>query len=301
MVIKESRGDKVFNVIVYIVLAIILVVVAYPLWFVLMASISDPDAVNSGRMILFPKGITFEGYKYVFQNAEIMTGYRNTLFYTVLGTSLNLVVTLPAAYALSRRDFFGNKFFTFMFLFTMYFSGGLIPTYMLITQTLHMDNTIWVMIIPGATSMTNIIICRTFFRSNIPDEMREAAEIDGCSNVRMFFSIVLPLSAAIIAVMALFFGIVHWNSYFNAMMYISPNNKELYPLQLVMRDMLLQTQYMVTQLMEGGELGDWIELQRRVNLMKYGLIVVASVPVLVIYPFVQKYFVKGVMVGAVKG
>lgn len=300
-VVKETKSDKVTNIFIYVILAVVLVVVAYPLLFVLLASISDPSMVNSGKVLLFPKGVTLEGYTYVFRNPEVLIGYRNTIFYTVVATCLNLVVTLPAAYALSRKDFVGNTFFTFMFLFTMYFSGGLIPTYMLLTKTLHMQNTIWVMIIPGATSMSNIILCRTFFRSNIPDEMREAAEIDGCSNIKLFLRIVLPLSGAIIAVMALFFGVGHWNAYFHAMMYISSNNTNLYPLQLVLRDMLLQSQYLVTQMMEGGNLGDFEEMQRRVQLMKYALIIVSSIPVLVAYPFVQKFFVKGVMIGAVKG
>ena len=300
-VIKESKGDKIVNVCIYVILAIILIIVAYPLWFVIIASISDPDLVNSGQVVLIPRGITFEGYTYVFQNEQVLTGYRNTIFYTLAGTLLNLVVTLPAAYALSRKDFYGNTFFTFMFLFTMYFSGGLIPTYMLITNTLHMYNTVWVMIIPGATGMSNIILCRTFFRTTIPDEMREAAEIDGCSNFKLFFRIVLPLSGAIIAVMALLFGVGHWNAYFHAMMYLSPSSRELYPLQLVLREMLLQTQVTVTALLESGELGNFGELQRRVGLMKYALIIVSSIPVLIAYPFVQKFFVKGVMIGAVKG
>ena len=207
MVIKETRSDKIFNFINYFLLACVFLICLYPLWFIIIASISNPDLVNGGQVWFWPKDISFDGYKSLFADDGVMRGYVNTLIYTTGGTLINLAVTLPAAYALSRRDFVGRKFFTLMFLFTMFFSGGLIPTFLTV-KSLGLYNNPWVMVILGATSMTNIIISRSFFETNIPNELREAAEIDGCSNTRFFFSIVLPLSTAIIAVMALFFAVM---------------------------------------------------------------------------------------------
>lgn len=303
-IIKESGADKVFNIVNLTLVTIILLVVLYPLIFAVCASFTDPHAIASGEMLLFPtkkEWIMWDGYKIIFKNARVWLGYRNTIFYTVVGTLLNLAVTLPAAYALSRKDLVGRKFFTTMFLVTMFFSGGLIPTYLLMTRTLHIGNTIWVMILPGATTMNNIIITRTFFMNTIPDSMREAAEIDGCSTFRMFFSIVLPLSGAIIAVMALYFGVTHWNSYFNAMIYLEEYGP-LVPLQIVLRQILVKSEYDAQMLLVGGttaeELGNSL---KNAELVKYALIIISSIPVLIFYPFIQKYFVKGVMVGAVKG
>ncbi len=299
--IKESAGDKVFNVINLFILTVLLCISAYPLIFVISASISDPQAVASGEMLLWPVRFSLEGYKTIFSTSEVFTGYKNTVFYTVSATILNLSVTLPCAYALSRKDFWGRNFLTKMFLVTMFFSGGLIPTYMLMSNTLHIGNTIWVMLLPGATTMTNIIITRTFFQSTIPESMREAAEIDGCSNFRMFFSIVLPLSAAIIAVMSLYFGVAHWNSYFNAMIYLKDPGP-LVPLQLVLRKILVMNQYAAEMLLISGTASE--ELQKQLALseqIKYALVIVSTIPILAIYPFIQKHFVKGVMIGAVKG
>ncbi len=299
MAIKEMKRDRVFNWVNHALLILVVLVCAYPIWFILIASISDPDLVNSGKVLLWPKGISFGGYQSLFNDKSIMRGYGNTIFYTVVGTVINLAVTLPAAYSLSRKDFVGNKFFTIMFLITMFFSGGLIPTFLLV-QDLGLYNTWWVMVILGATSMTNIIISRSFFNQNIPIDMLEAAQIDGCGNARFFVQIVLPLSTAVIAVMTLFFAVSHWNGYFVAMIYI--RKEELKPLQIVMRNVLMRSQFTAEMLQQGGDTAGKLQEELRIaEQIKYALIVVASLPVMAVYPFIQKYFVKGVMIGAVKG
>jgi putative aldouronate transport system permease protein len=299
MVIRQTKGDRAFDAINLFFLALILIFCAYPIWFVLCASISEPRLVNSGQMLFFPQGVTWSGYQALFRESDIAIGYRNTIFYTVVGTLINLAVTLPAAYALSRKDFVGRNVLTGFFLFTMFFSGGMIPNY-LIVQKLHMVNTIWAMLLLGATSMYNIILCRTFFVNSIPGELQDAAEIDGCTNFQLFTRIVLPLSKPIIAVMVLFFAISHWNSYFTAMLYITDDN--LKPLQLVLQNILVKSD-VVTQMMENGQMdaGLMEESVRITQLIRYSLIVTASLPVMCLYPFVQKYFVKGVMLGAIKG
>src|SRR5699024_3679489 len=218
--IQDTAKDKVFKVFNYSFLTLAMVVVLYPLIYIISASISDPTAVNSGKMWLLPKDITFEGYRLILKNNDIWRGYLNTIIYTTLGTGINLAVTLPAAYALGRKDFVGRNFFTGMFVLTMFFSGGLIPTY-LVVKNLGLIDTIWSMVLPNAAAIWNIIIARVFFQSTIPRELEESAIIDGCSNFKLFFKIVLPLSAPIIAVMALFYGVGHWNQYFNALIYLS--------------------------------------------------------------------------------
>lgn len=296
---KMSGSDRVFVALNYFLLAVILLVCLYPLWFVIIASISNPDLINSGQVWLWPKDVSLTGYKNLFNDKSILRGYANTLMYTVGGTLLNLLVTLPAAYALSRRDFVGRKFFTVMFLITMFFSGGLIPTFMTV-KNLGLYNNPLVMIVLGATSMTNIIISRTFFMTNVPTELQEAAQIDGCGNFRLFVKIVLPISTAIIAVMALFFAVGHWNGYFTALIYI--RNDDLKPLQIVMREVLMQSQFNADMLQQGGDTAGLLQEElKAAEQIKYALIVVASLPVMAIYPFIQKYFVKGVTVGAVKG
>ena len=222
MVIRETKRDRIFNFFNGLILTVVFLLCLYPLWFIIIASISNPDLINAGKVWLIPQDVSLDGYKALFADDSVVRGYINTIIYTAGGTCVNLAVTLPAAYALSRKDFVGRNFFTKMFLFTMFFSGGLIPTFLTV-KSLGLYNNPLVMVILGATSMTNIIISRTFFQTNIPDELREAAEIDGCSNTRFFFSIVLPLSTAIIAVMALFFAVTHWNGYFTAMIYIRDN------------------------------------------------------------------------------
>ena len=303
MVVKETVGDRIFNIINILLLSIILFIIAYPLYFVVIASFSNPDLVARGRISFWPVDSSFGGYSLIFEYDEVWVGYRNTIFYATAGTLLNLCVSLPAAYALSRRDFRFRNFFTFFFLITMFFSGGLIPTYLLISQTLRMNDTIWVMIIPGATGMMQLVIARTFFTVTIPDELRESAEIDGCSNFRLFTFIVLPLSTAIIAVQGLQSIVSHWNSWFNAMMYLSDRGgKHLQPLQLILRSILIQGQVLSSQVMEiDADANDRTAFLRKVEQLKYALIIVSTIPVLIIYPFIQKYFVKGIMIGAIKG
>ncbi|MDF2650925.1 MAG: sugar transporter permease [Paenibacillus sp.] len=296
---RETKLDQIFVAINTVLLSGILIATLYPLVFVISASISDPDLVNSGRMILFPKGISFEGYANVFKDSRIWTGYKMTIFYTLAGTIINLAVTIPAAYSLSRKDFVGKKVIIIMFMVTMFFSGGLIPTYLLM-KDIGILNTIWSMLLPGATSVWYIVICRTYFQTNIPDELREAAVIDGCTDFRLFFSIVLPLSSAIIAVMALFFGVSHWNNYFSALVYLS--DKDLFPLQLILREILVKSEFNAQMLLIGSSDSEALGKELRIaEQTKYALIIVSTLPVMLAYPFIQKYFVKGVMVGSLKG
>lgn len=299
--IKETRGDKLFLGFVYFFLFLALVVVLYPLIYIVSASISNPHMVNSGEMWLLPKGITLEGYKTLLGNNSIWRGYANTIYYTVLGTSINLIVTLPCAYALSRDDFYGRRAFTNFMIVTMFLSGGLIPSYLLI-RSLGMLNTVWALVIPGAVSVYNVVVTRTFFQSTIPREMEEAAIVDGCSDFRLFMQIVLPLSTPIIAVLALFYGVGHWNSFFSALIYLS--DKSMYPLQMVLREIL------ILQDMSSNTVGSNVTAevanmlyskQQLAAVIKYGVMIVSSLPVIMVYPFLQKYFVKGMMVGSIKG
>jgi ABC-type sugar transport system, permease component len=262
--------------------------------FVVSNSFSSTRAVMAGRVWLLPVDFTLAGYKAVFANRMIVTGYANTIFYTGLGTLVNIAMTIAAAYPLSRKDFKAKNFIMLAFTFTMFFSGGMIPTYMLISNLGWINHRI-VMIVPVALTVYNVIITRTYFQTTIPDEMLEAAQIDGCSDFKFLFSIVLPLSKAIIAVITLFYAVNHWNSFFNAFMYL--NDKSLYPLQLVLRQILLASDIdsSMTNLSEAAAMEGLKEL------LKYALIVVASFPVLCLYPLIQKYFVKGVMIGSVKG
>jgi putative aldouronate transport system permease protein len=291
--IQESRSDKVFNIIGFTMLFTVFLLVAYPLYFVVIASISDPSKVSLGDVWLIPKGITMAGYQLILENEQIWNGYKNTILYTTVGTFCNLAFTLPAAYALSRKDLVGRNIFMYVIVFTMFFSGGLIPTYLLV-KSLGLYNTFWAMILPSAVSAWNLIIARTYFQTNIPKELEEAAEMDGCSDIQFFIRIALPLSKAIIAVMALFYAVSHWNEFFKALIYLKDQDR--FPLQLVLRDILIQNEF---------NPGETNELNARkaaeqANLIKYGVIIVASVPVLILYPFIQKYFVKGVMLGSIK-
>ncbi|MEG1310429.1 MAG: carbohydrate ABC transporter permease [Romboutsia sp.] len=297
--IKYNLVDRVFQSCVYAFLILALVVVLYPLIYIISASISDPNAVSSGEMLLFPKGITFEGYKTIFENESIWRGYANTIFYTALGTLVNLIVTIPCAYALSRQDFGGKKFFTKFMVVTMFLSGGLIPTY-LIVKNLGMVNTIWAMIIPNAASVYNIVVTRTFFQSTIPRELEEAATIDGCSDIKMFIKVILPLSLPIIAVMALFYGVGHWNGFFNALIYLS--DRAMYPLQMVLREILVLQDMAANSTTMSSSMAEFVHSkQQLVQVIQYGVMIVSTLPVIVVYPFLQKYFVKGMMVGSIKG
>lgn len=294
---KKSREDRVFDVINYIVLGAVALIVLYPLYFVLIASFSSPDAINSGEIMFIPKGVSLDGYKRLFEDPNIWIGYRNTIVYTLVGTLLNVLVTIGAAFSLSRSRLVGQKFFMGYFVFTMYFSGGLIPLY-IVVNNLGLYNNPLVLVTLGMVSVYNLIIARTFFQTTLPEELFDAAAIDGCGNFRFFLSIAIPLSKAIIAVLVVFYGVAHWNSFFNALMYIS--EKKYYPLQLVLREILLQSKMVEPAATEGAMI-DLIERQRYAELIKYGVIIVSSLPVLVLYPFAQKYFVKGVMIGSVKG
>lgn len=298
--IKDTRADKIFLIFVYVFLAISLLIVLYPLIYIISASISNPHLVNSGEMWLLPKGITFEGYRTLLGNSSIWLGYLNTIYYTVLGTSINLLVTLPCAYALSREDFYGRRAFTNFMLVTMFLSGGLIPSYLLI-RSLGMLNTVWALVIPGAVSVYNVVVTRTFFQSTIPREMEEAAIVDGCSDFRLFMQIVLPLSTPIIAVMALFYGVGHWNSFFSALIYLS--DRSMYPLQMILREILiLQDMSSNTVNNVTSEMANMLySKQQLAQVIKYGVMIVSSLPVIIVYPFLQKYFVKGMMVGSIKG
>lgn len=293
--IKAAGSDRVFNIVNNAVLGIVLLLVLYPIYFIIIASISDPNYVAQGNIWLIPKGINFEGYKSIFKDAVIWTGYKNSIIYSSIGTVINITVTILAAYALSRKDLVGRNPLMFLFTFTMFLSGGLIPTY-LIVKSLGLIDKIGAMVLPNALSVYYLIIARTFFVTGIPDELREAAVIDGCSNTRFFKAIVLPLSKAIIAVLTLFYAVSHWNAFFNALIYMRREDK--YPLQLILRSILLENEIRenMTQ-----TIGDASDIQRRVDMIKYGVIIVASLPVLLAYPFAQRYFIKGVMIGSIKG
>ncbi len=293
--IRESRVDQVFNLVNYTILTVFLLVVLYPLIYVVSASFSDGAAVISGRVVLWPVDFSLLAYQKIFQYDSIWTGYANSLFYAVVGTSVNIVMTLFAAYSLSRQDMYGRKVIMGLFVFTMFFNGGLIPTYLLV-KDLGMLNTRAAMIIPQALSVWNLIIAIAYFRSAIPSELLEAARLDGCNDFQYFFRILLPLSTPIIAVLTLFYAINHWNQFFTALIYLS--DKALFPLQIILRDILIQSQVDMNMM---EDLQSMAAKEALRELLKYALIVVASVPVLMIYPFVQKYFVRGIMLGAVKG
>ncbi|MDO5310683.1 MAG: carbohydrate ABC transporter permease [Clostridia bacterium] len=292
---KTSVEDKIFYAAVNIFMVIILIIVLWPLIFIVSSSFSSKEAVMAGRVVLWPVDFSLEGYKAVFKTNEVLIGYRNTILYTLFGTILNVAMTLAAAYPLSRRDLPWRRPIMFVFTFTMIFSGGMIPTYIVVSE-LGLLNTPLALIIPTAMSVYNLIITRTFIENSIPKELLEAATIDGCDDIGYFFKILLPLSAPVIAVITLYYAVAHWNSYFTAFLYIT--DSKLYPLQLVLRNILIANQIdsaMVT------DFDTMTSKQGLADLLKYSLIVVSSLPVLIMYPFVQKHFVKGVMIGAVKG
>ncbi|WP_010277972.1 carbohydrate ABC transporter permease [Paenibacillus senegalensis] len=296
--IQQSRTDQIFDILNKLLVCFFILIITYPLLYILSASISDPSYVNSGKMWLLPRDITFEGYKRVFQSNDIWTGYRNTIFYTLFGTFINLAVTLPCAYALARQELVGRAIIMGLLIFTMFFDGGLIPTYLLV-RDLGMTNTIWAMVLPNAASVWNIIVTMTFFKVTIPDGLVEAAEIDGASVFRTFFQIVLPLSLPIIAVMGLFYGVGHWNSYFNGLIYLT--NKNLFPLQLFLRDILVQQQITAELMIQGSNIEAIGEQAKIAAIIKYAVMIVSAAPLLIVYPFLQRFFVKGVLIGSLKG
>ena len=293
--IKERDiSDRIFHIAVLVLSILCFIVILYPLWFVVIASISNSDMVDRGEVVFWPKDIRFYGFQQIFQDSRILTGYRNTLIYVVGGTLLNMIVTMPAAYALSRPDFKARNKVMLYFVFTMYFSGGLVPTYMQINN-LGLINTPWILLVMVLINTYNLIIARTFIQNTIPNDLYESASLDGCSHFRFFWSIVLPLSKAIISVEMLYYAVFHWNDYFNALIYTS--NNDIQPLQMVLRRILLQNEAFANG--NGGVQGGYA--QSSADQVKYAVIIVSTVPILCVYPFIQKYFEKGVMIGAVKG
>lgn len=293
----HGMRDRVFELIVSLILACVVITMFYPIWFVLVASFSDPTYVNNGTLLLWPKGFTLLGYQSVFEDQRIWIGYRNTLFYTVLGTSGGTLITMMAGYALSRKDLPFRNILMGYFVLTMYFSGGLIPYYMVV-KNLHLTNTRTVLVIISMVAVYNIIITRSFLLGNIPDELFDAARVDGCGHTTFFFKVVIPLSKAIIAVLVLYLAVSYWDSYFNAMIFLTDRSK--YPLALYLREILLTA---ATGAANSRNMDPEaaVKLQTMVQVIKYGVIVVSTLPIICIYPFLQKYFVKGVMIGSIKG
>jgi putative aldouronate transport system permease protein len=292
--IRETFGDRIFLALVYLFLFIVLLVVLYPLVYIVSASFSSPLAVSSGRVWLFPVEFSLRGYQVDLQNPQLVVGYANSIYYTFFGTLISVALTIMVAYPLSRRALFGRNVLMFLITFTMIFSGGLIPTYLVVRQ-LGMINTRWALLIPGAVAAFQVIIARTFFQANIPDELAEAAEMDGCSDLRFMWSVVLPLSKPIIAVLVLMYAVSQWNAYFDALIYLK--SSDLQPLQLVLRNILILN----TTASGSMDAKTMVERRQLADLLKYSLIVLGSLPVLIIYPFVQRYFVKGMLIGSIKG
>lgn len=288
--------DRAFEILIWILGGLVFLAMVYPIWFVIIASFSEPGFIQNGKVWFLPVGFNLDGYAEVFRDSRIWTGYANTLYVVILGTLLSMVTTVPCAYALSRKDFKARRIVMIFFLITMYFNGGLIPTYLTISKTLHMDNTRWVMIIPFCVNVYNLIVCRTFFATSLPQELLEAAKLDGCSNTRYFVSIALPLSKAILSVIMLYYIVQRWNDYFTALIYIRDSN--LKPLQIVLRDILL-----MNESLQGTGANSYVASDnlRKAELVKYGSIIVSTLPIMILYPFLQKYFEKGVMIGALKG
>ena len=291
--IKLTSGDRAFYAVNAVLLALLALIVIYPLYFIIIASFSDPDAVLGGRVILYPVQVTFEGYAKILQRTDVWRGYLNTIIYTALTVVLSLAVTIPGGWALSRKTIPGKKFLMIYFIIPMFFGGGLIPFYNVMSG-LGLINTIWSIILPAILSVWNLFMTRTFFESSIPDGLVEAAKIDGAGEFRIFTLLVLPLSKAILAVMALYYAIGQWNSYFNAMIFLQ--NENLYPLQLVLKEILIASESTM-----GGSGETILEQYRLANQIKYVSVIVSSLPVMLLYPFVQKYFAQGVMIGSLKG
>ena len=298
---SKVQGDFRFDVINMIALTILMLIFFYPMYLCLISAISSPEEVFAGRVLLIPKGFNAEGFQRVLQNDSLWRGYLNSICYTILGTAINLALTMTGAFVLSRKTFALRGVLNWMVLITMFFGGGMIPTYLLV-KNLGMLNTVWALVLPGAISTWNLIITRTFISSASPDELQEAAQIDGCNNARFFVSIVLPNSSTIIAVIGLFYAVDHWLSYWNAMLYITKS--EMYPLQLVLRDILLKAEVALQNAQSGNDLdggASIVELLRISESVKYIVVIAGTLPLLIVFPFVEKYFVKGVMIGSVKG
>ncbi|MBE7721733.1 carbohydrate ABC transporter permease [Lacrimispora indolis] len=291
---EALHSDRLFDWVITLIAMIVILIVLIPLIFVMAASFSDPDMVIRGKVFLIPKGITTKAYTMVFENKDIWRGFANSLFYTAAGTLISVTLTVLAAYPLSRKGLPGRNLLMMGILFTMYFSGGMVPTYLLV-RDLGMYNTVWAVLVPAALSTYNLIVAKTFFENSIPEELYESAYLDGCGNIQMLFKIVLPLSKAILAVLVLYYAVGIWNSYFDALIYLKDTAK--HPLQIVLRNILLLGQ---TEQMGTNDVG-MAEKIKMAEAIKYSAIVVSSIPMILIYPFIQKHFVKGVMIGAVKG
>lgn len=294
--IRDSGADRWFNFVNYFCITLFFLAVLYPIIFVLSSSFSSPDAVMYGRVRLGPVEAGLEGYKALLEYKPIWRGYANSILYTVVGTVINVALTLLAAYPLSRKSCYGRNGIMLFMTFTMIFSGGLIPTY-LVVSSLNMVNTMWALVIPGAIAVWNLIITRTYFQTTITDELLDAAQIDGCTDFKFLGFVVLPLSKAIIAVITLFYAVEHWNAFFDALIYL--RDKDKFPLQMFLRDILVMNEVDTSMIGIDAETMQAREGVR--ELLKYTVIIVASLPVLVMYPMVQKYFVKGVMIGSIKG
>lgn len=289
----EARSDRVYYFVNHMILFILALIVIYPLYFVVIASISDPDAVLNGEVYLRPVRITFEGYKRLFNERSIWIGYRNTILYTFFGTTLNILLTIPAGWALSRPTLPYRKLIMWFFIITLFFGGGLIPFYLLVSRLGLIDSPL-ALILPGAVSVWNVFMTRAYYQSNIPEDLLEAAKIDGANEFRTFRSVILPLSKPIVAVMVLFYAVGHWNAYFNALIFLQ--TEEYFPLQLILREILIVTETTIGT----GDLHTILEKQKMANQLKYSSIIVSTLPIILFYPFIQKFFKKGFLVGSFK-
>lgn len=290
--LRDSRGDKIFRFFSGLFLLLLAAIVLYPVYFIIIASVSDTDAVLAGKVVLWPVGINLEGYAKIMERTDVWRGYYNTIVYTLLTVVLSLLVTIPAGWALSRKTLPGKKFLMMYFIIPMFFGGGLIPFYNVMSN-LGLINTIWAIVLPSILSVWNLFMTKTFFESSVPNGLIEAAKIDGAGHFRTFLSVVLPLAKAILAVMALYYAVGQWNSYFNAMIFLQ--DETLYPLQLVLKEILIASESTV-----GGSGETILQQYRLANQLKYVSVIVSSLPVLMLYPFVQKYFAQGVMIGSLK-
>ncbi|MDO4293104.1 MAG: carbohydrate ABC transporter permease [Eubacteriales bacterium] len=292
---KESLEDRAFHIGNTVIMVLIGAVMLYPLYYIVLASVTDPTVVNTGKLLLYPEKIYLEGYKAAFEYGQLFTGFANSVLYTAVGTVISIFLTIPGAYALSRKDLRGRNAVMFLCTFTMFFSGGMVPTYMLVNQ-LGLIDTMWAMVLPGALSVYNLIVVRTFFQTNIPEELLEAAKMDGCTDLKFFWHIALKVSGTIIAVMVLFYAVGLWNSYFNAIMYL--NSRSRMPLQAVLRDLLILNTVTNELPIDATET---VDRMMRADQLKYCVIIISTVPMMVLYPFIQKHFTKGVMIGSIKG
>ena len=292
---RKFNSDTVFNIVHKLFMGLILILFAWPIWFIIISSVSDPYAITNGEVWLIPKGFQLEGFRKIFENKELFVAYRNSIVYTVGGTAINIVLTVCAAFTLSRMDFWPRKFLTVMYIFTMYFGGGMIPYYLQI-RDLGLMNSPWVMVIPNAINIFNVLILRSCFMYGIPKELEEAASLDGAGAPQLLMKIYLPLSKATLAVLVLYYAVGHWNDYVSALLFLT--DREILPLQSILREILVMSDYMSRGSMNAAAVA---EMMRTGGIIKYGVNIISTIPVMIMYPFVQKYFVKGVMVGAVKG